>query len=166
MNDLKIIVRKVNKSDSTFIFNLYNFCVKNKYFKTNRIISLKNHKIWFSSILKSKKTIIYLAYAKLTKKKIGYVRFDQHNQNWIISIANIKNYQQKGFGTKILKICINKLFKRSSKNEGNLVSFVKKNNFKSQKCFLKNNFMNKNSKKMFKNFNFSEKKYNLYVLKL
>ena len=75
----------------------------------------KNHKIWFSSILKSKKTIIYLAYAKLTKKKIGYVRFDQHNQNWIISIANIKNYQQKGFGTKILKICINKLFKRSLK---------------------------------------------------
>jgi len=155
MKKIKIILRKANTTDLKFLFIIYNDAVKKKIFINNKIIDFKSHKKWFNQQAKSRKSLIFIAINRFTMRKVGYIRFNMINfKTWEISIANSHNFQGKGYGTLMLKSAIKKF---KLKRKVKLIAIVKKNNKRSQKCFLKNSFKKKISRKFF-----LEKKISLY----
>lgn len=122
--------------DTKFIRDLYNINVKKKLFNSKKLVTKKSHERWIKNILNSKKSKIYLGHIN---KQFGYVRIENLFENiYCVSIAIDKNYEGRGYATDLLNISIKK-FSEKTKNFI-LFAFVKKNNFKSQKFFLKNDF--------------------------
>ena len=84
-----------------------------------------------------------------------------NKKSWEISIANSPDFRSKGYGTLMLKNSIKK-FRLNKKVK--LISVVKKNNLRSEKCFLKNSFKKKIAKSYFLKNKISLYKYNYLEL--
>ena len=135
--DIKVNIRLARMEDAKLILKIYNFSIKKNFFYSNKIVSYKDHKKWLKEKLKSNSKI-YIG--TIYNKKFGYVRFDEvKKKTYSTSIGNLPNYYGKGLGTILLKKCITKFIKKYKPVK--IVSFVKKSNSRSIKCFKKNHFI-------------------------
>ena len=140
----KLTLRKCKLEDSKIILKIFNNSVEMGYTETKKKIKFELHHTWLKKKLLSKKD--YLFIGKFDKKVIGYVRFDAgYFDEYNISIALKDQFIGKGLGSKFLKSSIKKLIK--IKKIKSIKSKIKIKNINSINFFLKNNFMEINTKK-------------------
>ena len=135
---MKIYVRSAKFNDAKLLIKIHNSSIKGGYFKSKNLINLKSHLEWLKKKLRSSSRI-YIG-RNSENKNFGYVRFDEiKNKIFEVSIANLPNFYGKGLGSLMLDKSIKK-FKKKNKIK-KITSVVKKNNYRSLKCFLNNNFV-------------------------
>jgi RimJ/RimL family protein N-acetyltransferase len=146
-----MIIRKVLKKDSLDIW-LWRNDKKSIFFSKNKKkITLEAHNKWFENNLNNRKIKFYIGYIinKNQRKKVGVVRFNIKRKYALVSINLNPVMRGKSFSYILLAAGISKFLKFQKIN---LIAEIKKNNFASIKCFLKNEFC------FFK----SRSQYNLY----
>ena len=135
---LKISIKTCKFRDAKFLLNTYNFAVKNDFFSSRKKVALLDHNKWLKSKLKNKSSKIYIGYKN--KKRFGYVRFESTEKKvYQVSICNAPKFYGMGLGNKMLSLGIKKFTKL--KKPKKIVCIVKKNNKRSEKCFLKKGFI-------------------------
>ena len=124
--------------DAKLLLKIHNTSVKGYFFNSKILVDRKDHIDWFKKKLKSNSKI-YIG-KNSSKKKFGYVRFDEiKNKIFEVSLGNLPNFYGKGLGSLMLEKSIRKFKKKYQPKK--IVSVVKKLNVRSVKCFLKNNFL-------------------------
>ena len=132
-----VSVKICKLKDARFLLEVYNSGITGGFFKSNKTIKFKDHILWLKKKLNNSSSKIYIGYKN--KIKFGYARFDKIKINiFEVSICNHHKYYGKGLGTKMLRLAIKKFIKYNKAKK--IISVVKRSNFLSQKCFLKNNF--------------------------
>lgn len=124
----RLSLRFADTRDLHFVYNLYNYNVRQKIGFSSVQVKLNDHEVWFRNKIKEKMFYIFSV-----QERIGYLRFDKiDNKNLSISIAIKKNYQRNGYGKKVLSEILNhkKFYQK------NIWAYIKKNNIKS-KIFFK-----------------------------
>tara|TARA_E500000178_G_C17016687_1_gene753350 strand:+ start:1687 stop:2313 length:627 start_codon:yes stop_codon:yes gene_type:complete len=129
---MKILIKKVLKTDLNFTFLLRNNKLIRKNFFTSNIISIKEHKDWFLKKIKNKKDLFLIIMKD--KHKIGTIRYDKKEFYYEISISILPKYQSQNLGSEALKASENIVKK------GMILSNIKKSNTKSLKFFIKNGY--------------------------
>ena len=129
---MKILIKKVSKSDLNFTFLLRNNKLIRKNFFTSSVITVKRHKDWFLKKIKNKKDLFLII--AMGKYKIGTIRYDKKEFYYEISISILPKYQSLNIGSEALKASENILKK------GMILSNIKKNNQKSLRFFIKNGY--------------------------
>ena len=150
-----MIIQKITKKDSLDIW-LWRNDKKSIFFSKNKKkINLEAHSKWFEKNLKNRKIKFYIAsiIKKKEKKKVGVVRFNIKNKYALVSINLNPIMRGRGLSYILLEAGIKKFLKFKKIK---LVAEIKKNNFTSIKCFLKNGF----------HFLKSRNKYNFYLRSL
>jgi RimJ/RimL family protein N-acetyltransferase len=134
-----MIVRKVAKKDLIDIWLWRNNKMSIYFSKNKRRITLESHKKWFNKNLKNTRVKFYLGYLIKNKKikKIGVVRFNIKSKYALVSINLSPIMRNKGLSYVLLTTAIKRFLKFKKTN---LIAEIKKNNFASIKCFLKNKF--------------------------
>ena len=134
-----MIIQKIIKKDSLDIW-LWRNDKKSIFFSKNKKkITLEAHNRWFKKNLNNKKIKFYigLIVSKNQKKKVGVVRFNIKSKYALVSI----NLNPVMRGKKLSYILLASGIKKFLKfKKIKLISVIKKNNFASIKCFLKNGF--------------------------
>ena len=134
-----MIIRKIIKRDSLDIW-LWRNDKKSIFFsKKKKRITLEDHNKWFEKKLNNKKIKFYIGFVvkKNQKKKVGVVRFDIKSKCALVSINLNPVMRGKSLSYILLKAGIKKFLKFKKIK---LIAEIKKNNFASIKCFLKNGF--------------------------
>jgi len=131
----KIILRKAGFSDIEFLWYLRNQPDVYKYSRENRPVSWEKHIQWILPIILgvSNKEIFVIQSQKVP---IGQIRFDYKNHKEAeISISILKEFQGRGFATKVLGLAIKK-----QKKVKLLTAEIHKSNLPSMKLFEKLGF--------------------------
>jgi RimJ/RimL family protein N-acetyltransferase len=134
-----MIIQKITKKDLSDIWIWRNDKRSIYFSKNKKKITLEAHTRWFDKNLKNKKMKFYIGYLckKNEKKKIGVIRFDLKSKYALVSINLNPIFRGRGLSNSLLEGAIKKFFKFKKIK---LVAEIKKNNFASIKCFLKNGF--------------------------
>ncbi len=143
--EFKIELAKIE--DMKNVFDLSNDeLVRQNSFNQEKI-NWDNHQAWFQNKINDENCIFY-SVKSFENDFVGYVRLDNENDEWILTIHLNQNYRGKGLGAKILNkvIEINKTKK--------IIAFVKEKNLSSYHSFIKVGFklrklINKNSEKTY-----------------
>ena len=134
-----MIIQKITKKDLLDIW-IWRNDKKSIYFSKNKKkITLEAHTKLFDKNLKNKKMKFYIGYLckENVKKKIGVVRFDLKSKYALVSINLNPTFRGRSLSNGLLAGAIKKFFKFKKIK---LFAEIKKNNFASIKCFLKNRF--------------------------
>ena len=133
---MKII--KASKKDLNFFYDCRNDFRTRRMMMNTKFISLKEHRKWFLSAIKSNK---YFLYVGKIGKKIGIVIFslDEISYNVDVSITIHPEYRKKNLSSILLKKAI-KRFEKDIDYNINLIARIKGHNKASIKCFLKAGF--------------------------
>jgi L-amino acid N-acyltransferase YncA len=134
-----MIIQKITKKDSLDIW-LWRNDKKSIFFSKNKKkITLESHNKWFNKTLKDKKINSYIGFLikNNEKKKVGVVRFDIKSKYALVSINLNPLMRGKSLSYILLGAGIKK-FKKFKKIK--LIAQIKKKNFASISCFLKNKF--------------------------
>jgi hypothetical protein len=160
---MNFLFKNAKKKDVDFLYNLRNnTSIKKNSINNQRKITKTEHKEWFKKIYN--KSLVLIVY--LNKIKIGAVRYDKNDVNYLVSIALKPNFHNKGYGGQVLKQS-----ERFIKKNTILIAKIKKTNIKSLKIFLKNSYtiLKKNKLiilyKIFKT-NSKNQKYNSIISKI
>ena len=148
-----MIIKKITKKDSLDIWVWRNDKMSIFFSKNKKKITLETHNEWFKKNLNNRKIKFYIGYIfkKIQKKKVGVVRFSIKSKYALVSINLNPNMRKKGLSIILLAGGIKKFLKfRKIK----LIAEIKKNNFASINCFLKNKFIFLKSKN---NYNFYQR---------
>jgi hypothetical protein len=134
-----MIVQKIKKEDSLDIWRWRNDKKSIFFSKNKKKVTLDVHNKWFEKNLKNKKIKFYIGglIYKNKKKKIGVVRFDIKSKYALVSINLNPVMRGKSLSYILLAAGIKKFLKFKKIK---LIAEIKKNNFVSIKCFLKNGF--------------------------
>ena len=132
-------VRKVTKKDSLEILSWRNDKISSSFSKKKKKITLECHNKWFEKNLKNKKIKFYLGFIikKNKKNNVGIVRFNIKNNYALVSINLNPSMRGKGLSYVLLAATIKKFLKFKKIK---LIAEIKRNNFASISCFLKNEF--------------------------
>ena len=134
-----MIIQKIIKKDALDIW-LWRNDKKSIFFSKNKKkITLEAHNKWFKKNLKNKKIKFYIGsiVKKNQKKKVGVVRFNIKSKYALVSINLNPVMRGKSLSYILLAAGIKKFLKFKKIK---LIAEIKKNNFASIKCFLKNEF--------------------------
>ena len=131
---MTIFLRKFNKKDINYIYNLRNEPGSRKKFLNKKKIKFKEHKKWFIKKLKDLNSIILVAYNN-KYEKVGIIRYDINEVCAKISIIIEKKFRNNGYGYSVIKKS-----ERFLKKKLILISKIKKNNLPSLKVFRKNKY--------------------------
>ncbi|OUU62603.1 MAG: hypothetical protein CBC22_03680 [Alphaproteobacteria bacterium TMED62] len=133
MSEIKI--RKLNRRDIFLLYCWFNdkenlqFKIKTKY-----KILFRNHKVWLLNFIKNKTGFIWII--KYKNKDVGNIRLNKlFYKTYEIDIFIMKEFRSLKIASKSLIKVENNLKKGSV-----IHSYVKKNNLRSYKFFIKNNF--------------------------
>jgi len=129
---MKILIKKVSKSDLNFTYLLRNSKSIRKNFFNSNIISKPEHKTWFLKTIKNKKNLFLIILKN--KSKLGCIRYEKNEFYYKISISILPKYQSLNIGSEALNKS-EKILKKAI-----VISSVKKNNIKSLNFFLKNGY--------------------------
>ncbi|MCL5011092.1 MAG: GNAT family N-acetyltransferase [Patescibacteria group bacterium] len=135
---MKIKLKKADFSDIEFLWHLRNSQPEVfRFFQTNRVIEWQEHVSWIMPIilgLNEKRLFVVCQ----NKTPIGQVRFDaKENQQAVVSIAILKEFQGRGVGKAALKLLIKQTKKAGMKT---LLAEIHQENIASQKLFEKLGF--------------------------
>jgi L-amino acid N-acyltransferase YncA len=134
-----MVIQKITQKDLLDIW-LWRNDKKSIFFSKNKKkITLEAHSKWFEKNLKNKKIKFYIGYLikKNKSQKVGVVRFNIKSKYALVSINLNPVMRSKGLSYILLATAIKKFLKFKKIK---LVAEIKKNNFNSIKCFLKNRF--------------------------
>ena len=134
-----MIIQKIIKKDLLDIW-LWRNDKKSIFFSKNKKkITLEAHNKWFKKNLKNKKIKFYIGFIakKNEKKKAGVIRFNIKSKYALVSINLNPVMRGKGLSYILLASGIKKFLKFKKIK---LIAEIKKNNFASIRCFLKNKF--------------------------
>jgi L-amino acid N-acyltransferase YncA len=134
-----MIVQKITKKDSLDIW-LWRSDKKSILFSINKKkISLESHNKWFKKNLNNNKVKFYIGsiVVKNQRIKVGVIRFDVKSKYALVSINLNPIMRGKRLSYTLLAYGIKKFLKLKKIK---LIAKIKKNNFASLKCFLKNGF--------------------------
>ena len=132
-----IFVKKASQEDSIDLFEWRNDPLTRKMFRTDKLVSLKEHDDWFKKKLNNKNSVLYIC--MIDKKKIASVRFDINLDTADVSINLSPSFRRMKLSEQCLNQCI-KEFKNQSKNVKKIIAEIKMINKGSIKIFEKNNF--------------------------
>ena len=105
-------------------------------------IKINVHNLWFNK--NYNKNYFYTCY--YSGKKVGYIRGKKKDETIEISIAFLKNFQNKNIATTCFKY-----FEKKFKNNQIFIAKVKNNNKNSLNFFYRNDFNFLNKQKNYKN---------------
>jgi len=131
---MKISLRKFNKKDLNYIYELRNEPGTRKKFVNKKKIKFKDHKKWFIKKLKDLNSIILIAYNN-KYEKIGIIRYDINEVCAEISIIIEKKFRNNGYGSLVIKKS-----ERFFKKKIIIISKIQENNLQSLKIFKKNKY--------------------------
>ena len=134
-----MIIKKITKKNSLDIL-LWRNDKKSIFFSKNKKkITLEAHNTWFEKNLNDRKIKFYIGYIVKNnqKKKVGVVRFNFKRKYALVSINLNPVMRGKSLSYILLAAGIKKVLKFKKTK---LIAEIKKNNFASIKCFLKNGF--------------------------
>lgn len=110
--------------------------IRENSFGTN-VISLNEHERWFKKKIKDPGSKIYIACCG--DGKIGMIRFDDHGDVIKVNVMLNPDFLNKGFGSKIIKLGIEKLTSEI-KLDKHIVAEIKNDNMASIRAFQKVGF--------------------------
>jgi hypothetical protein len=134
-----MIIKKITKKNSLDIL-LWRNDKKSIFFSKNKKkITLEAHNTWFEKNLNDRKIKFYIGsiVKNNQKKKVGVVRFNFKRKYALVSINLNPVMRGKSLSYILLAAAIKKVLKFKKTK---LIAEIKKNNFASIKCFLKNGF--------------------------
>ena len=134
-----MIIQKITKKDSLDIWLWRNDNKSIFFSKNKKKITLESHNKWFKKNLNNRKVKFYIGciVKKNQKKKVGVVRFDIKSKYSLVSINLNPIMRGKNLSYILLAAAIKKFLKLKKIK---LIAEIKKDNFASIKCFLKNGF--------------------------
>jgi len=134
-----MIIQKIRKKDSLDIWSWRNDKKSIFFSKNKKKITLEAHNKWFEKNLNNRKIKFYIGFIVKNnqKKKVGVVRFDIKSKYTLVSINLNPVMRGKSLSYILLATGIKKFLKFKKIK---LIAEIKKNNFGSIKCFLKNRF--------------------------
>ena len=134
-----MIIQKITKKDSLDIWSWRNDIKSIFFSKNKKKVALDVHDKWFKKNLKNKKIKFYIGSLinNNKKEKVGVVRFDIKSKYALVSINLNPDMRGKNLSYIFLASAI-KSFLKFKKIK--LIAEIKKNNYASIKCFLKNEF--------------------------
>jgi len=134
-----MIIQKVTKKDLLDIWQWRNYKKSIFFSKNKKKVTLEVHNKWFRKNFKNIKIKFYIGciLKNNQKKKVGVVRFDIKSKYALISINLNPIMRGKNLSYILLAAAIKKFLKFKKIK---LIAEIKKNNFASIKCFLKNGF--------------------------
>lgn len=139
---MEINLRRAEKSDIEFLFNLRNQdSVRSAFWNTEKV-EPDAHKNWVISSLQNSKRILYVIEAD--GKPAGQIRFDitdESGKTAEVSISVSENFRGKGIGGNALVKADNLLF-RDFSDIGKLIAHIKTDNQASVGTFIKAGYLN------------------------
>jgi len=132
-----INLMKAEITDINDIFEWRNHPDIRKYFFNANPVSWNVHEQWFNRKLKDHNTAIYVACH--IENKIGSIRFENKAEMVNISVMLNPTYLGKGFGSKIIKLGVEKFIKDRSPKK-HLIAEIKADNIASINAFKKAGF--------------------------
>ena len=101
-------------------------------------ITLEQHKKWFEKKINDSDCLMFIVSIK--ENEVGQIRFDKISDDSFETDFSIeKNFRGKGFGSDVIKIGTQELFKTRPLIK-RVIGKVKKENFPSKKSFLNAHF--------------------------
>jgi hypothetical protein len=128
---MKLYLKKVKRNDENFLYKLRNESSIIRNSLNSSKITKVEHAKWFRNA--DKRSLILIAY--LNKKRIGVVRLEKNDSSIAVSIALKSIFQKKSYGAELIKQS-EKFIKKNTI----LIAKIKKQNIRSLKIFLKNNY--------------------------
>ena len=128
---MKLYLKKVKRNDENFLYKLRNESSIIRNSLNSSKITKVEHAKWFKKA--GEKSLILIAY--LNKKRIGVVHLKKNDSSIVVSIALKSIFQRKGYGAELIKQS-EKFIKKNTI----LIAKIKKQNIRSLKIFLKNNY--------------------------
>ena len=163
----KIILRNPEDEDSELYFKWINNKQLVEYNSTFKVVSKKDHNIWFGNITKDKNIKIFSIIEKSNNKLIGSCSL--RNINYVSKSAELqirigeKLFRNKGLGSEAVKLLVSYGFKFLNLNE--IYLHVFENNLRAIKTYEKNKFKKEKLMKKYLDNNNSYKKVYLMVLR-
>ncbi len=131
-------IRLAQEEDIRKVFDLANDpTVRNNSFTKSKI-EFNDHQIWFQKKIKDPTCFFFIIEETNSENFIGYVRYENKNDEWTTSIAIHEKYRGKGIGSEILKNTIKIILKKIENPL--IVAWVNENNIGSMKNFYNANF--------------------------
>lgn len=106
---MELIIRKAQPEDSQFLFNLRNEESVRAVSLNSDSITWETHQQWFQKRLINLNSIIYIS--ELDSVPVAQTRYDVSGEEAEVSIAVVKDFRGKGYGTEILRKTANQFFK-------------------------------------------------------
>jgi pseudaminic acid synthase len=127
-------IRTATINDMKPIFELSNDeSVRSNSINTSKI-SWDNHIEWFTQRIQSPECIFFVV-ESCTKQFIGQVRFDNHEEGWVVSISIMPSYRGMGITSSVLrKAC-------DMANVDPLIAYIKESNVASLTIFENTGFL-------------------------
>jgi len=128
---MEIKLKEVCKEDWDYILQLRNSFFKDDFLEQQKVLTKKEH---YEYMEKQKSNTTFYQWISFDgKKNVGYIRLLEDD----VSVIVDQKFQNKGIGTIMLA-----LMEKEAKKIGlkKIKALVRKNNFSSEKIFLKNNY--------------------------
>ena len=128
---MEIKLREVCKEDWDYILHLRNSFFKDDFLEQQKVLTKKEH---YEYMEKQKSNTNFYQWVSFDgEKNVGYIRLLEDD----VSVIVDQKFQNKGIGTIMLA-----LMEKEAKKIGlkKIKALVRKNNFSSEKIFLKNNY--------------------------
>ena len=128
---MEIKLRQVSKEDWDYILELRNNFFKDDFIEQKKILTKKEHYEYMKN--QKSNTNFHQWISSDGKNNVGYIRLLKDDVTIIVD----QKFQNKGIGTKMLELMEKEARKIGLKK---IKALVRKNNFSSEKIFLKNNY--------------------------
>ena len=128
---MEIKLKEVCKEDWDYILQLRNSFFKDDFLEQQKVLTKKEH---YEYMEKQKSNANFYQWISSDEEKnVGYIRLLEDD----VSVIVDQKFQNKGIGTIMLA-----LMEKEAKKIGlkKIKALVRKNNFSSEKIFLKNNY--------------------------
>lgn len=133
-----IKLRKVSEKDCRLIWKWANDPEVRAESFTSKAIPYCNHVVWFERKINDPDCHLYIV-ENSDRKPLGQVRLEIEGNNATISISLDREFRGKGYGTKIIVLASQKIFKISDVNV--IHAYIKKGNIASELAFQKAGFV-------------------------
>lgn len=130
----KLILRKADLRDSKFLFDLRNEESVRRVSLNDKPITSEEHRRWFEKKIADPNALLLIA--EIGSEPIAQVRFDARGEEAEVSVAVVKDWRGKGYGTEILRQSARLCFKNFPAVE-RIRAFINLGNDSSVRSFSK-----------------------------
>lgn len=135
---LDIKIRNAKISDLMDVYNLSNESYVREVSLNKEKIQLKDHENWFKKMLTSDKNKFYIV-TNNNEEFLGQVRFNIEKKEATVSLSLTRKIIGRRISGKILMLSIERLFYEVKELE-KIIAFVREENKKSMKLFIRQGF--------------------------